>query len=329
MPMPFVKLDTRILDSTLWLDAPASRLFITALLMAEPWELIEPMEQLEVRTLTRTGFVVPAGWYGWIPAAGVGIIRRSTLGDAEGYAALDALGSPDAESRSPEFEGRRLVRVDGGYLILNFMKFRDFDYGAKDRMRRLRERRNGADVRRNVTPVPPNVTQADSREQKAEAEKDTHTAPAADGSGDPPENLLPTDEAVLEAKDMKLPAAKREAKKQQRAAIRHLFGYYLRRTERSPQRYTLTSARMDKGLSRLQECIHKCNGNLAQAVQMMGGAIDALLASKFHTGQNDSATVYTDWIDHLCKSTEKFEAWLSKKPKPVRKVMSDFAEQLR
>jgi hypothetical protein len=180
--MPFVKLDTSILDSTLWLDTAASRVFLTALCMAQPYDFPEPMEQLEVRTLEKTGFVVPPGWYGWIAAAGTGIIRRSMLSDIEGYAALEALGKADRESRSPEFEGRHLVRVDGGYIVLNFMKFRDRDYGAADRMRRLRERKKpgavGAgvtDVRRNVTHVRRNVTQAEAeaedREQKADSVK--------------------------------------------------------------------------------------------------------------------------------------------------------------
>jgi hypothetical protein len=170
--MPFVKLDTHLLDSTLWIDAHASRVFLTALMMAEPWDSTTPMEQLEVRSLEKTGFVVPPGWYGFIPAAGIGIIRRAMLSDEDGYTALEALASADPESRSPEFEGRRLVRIDGGFVVLNFMKFRDRDYGAADRMRRLRERKKGENVRPNVTAVPPNVTQAETegREQRAQAE---------------------------------------------------------------------------------------------------------------------------------------------------------------
>lgn len=179
---PFVKLDTRILDSTLWLDAPASRVFITALLMAEPWDLTEPMAQIEVRGLKPTGFVVPAGWYGFIPAAGIGIIRRSMLSDVEGYAALEALGSADPESRSPEFEGRRLVRVDGGYIILNFIKYRDRDYGAADRMKRLRERKKTETVTPNVTPVRPNVTQAEA-EAETETEQNAERREKAPSTG--------------------------------------------------------------------------------------------------------------------------------------------------
>ena len=46
--MPFVKLDCGILDSTLWLARPERDIFLTALLMAEPFELRDPVSQLEI-----------------------------------------------------------------------------------------------------------------------------------------------------------------------------------------------------------------------------------------------------------------------------------------
>ena len=125
--MPFVKLDTQILQSTLWIDRPARDVFITALLMAEAEEIEHPMPQLEVRSLTPTGFVVSPGWYGIVRAAGIGIIHRSLVEEVDGYRALEMLGAPDQESRSHDFEGRRMVRVEGGYVILNYFKFRDRD----------------------------------------------------------------------------------------------------------------------------------------------------------------------------------------------------------
>lgn len=145
--MPFVKLDTGILNSTLWVDRDVTQIFITALLMAEPFEVRSPLEQLEVRSLTFTGFSVPPGWYGLVPAAGVGIIRRALMDQESGYIALEKLGSPETESRSNDFEGRRLVRVDGGYVVLNYMKYRDKDHTAAERQRRMRARR-----KESVTP---------------------------------------------------------------------------------------------------------------------------------------------------------------------------------
>lgn len=138
--MPYVKLDCGILNSTLWFERDARELFITALLMAEPFEVTEPTPQIEVNSLELTGWVVPPGWYGFVPAAGVGIINRAGMDAERGRVALELLGSPEASSRSPEFEGRRLVRVNGGYLVLNFLRYRDKDATAAERSRRWRER---------------------------------------------------------------------------------------------------------------------------------------------------------------------------------------------
>jgi hypothetical protein len=170
--MPFVKLDTGILHSTLWVERELREVFITALLMAEPHEIEAPTPQIENRGLKETGFVVPPGWYGFVESAGVGIIHQARVPEEEGYAALEKLGLPDIESRTKAFDGRRMVRVDGGFVILNYMLYRDKDHSAADRMRRLRARRKQS-VRRNSDAVRPNVTQAESREQRAEADKST------------------------------------------------------------------------------------------------------------------------------------------------------------
>jgi len=138
--MPFVKLDCGMLDSTIWSDREAREVFLTALLMAQPWELTEPMPQIEVQSLEETGWVIQPGWYGFVPAAGSGIIRRAGIDKDEGIRALERLGQEEAESRSPEFGGRRLARVNGGFVVLNFMKYRERDYTAAERQRRYRER---------------------------------------------------------------------------------------------------------------------------------------------------------------------------------------------
>ena len=137
--MPFVKIDTRLLDSTLWADIPAERIFMAALCMATPYELTDPTPQLAVRTLDETEWIVPAGWYGFVRAAGAGIVRRAIMNEEDGFAALERLGAPEAGSGRAAFDGRRLVRVDGGYLVLNFMVYRERDYGSAERSARYRE----------------------------------------------------------------------------------------------------------------------------------------------------------------------------------------------
>ena len=140
--MAFVKLDCGMLDSTIWLDRAARELFITALLMAEPHELIEPAKQIKVRTLEETGFVIPPGWYGLIRAAGIGIIHRAGMENENGLSALERLGEPEMESRTPDFEGRRLVRIAGGFIALNFAKYREKDHTSAERSKRYREKRS-------------------------------------------------------------------------------------------------------------------------------------------------------------------------------------------
>ena len=139
--MAFVKLDCGILNSTIWTDHEARLIFLTALLLAEPREFTSPVRQLDTRKIGETGWEAPAGWYGFVPAAGAGIISRTGgISTEDGYAALERLGAPEMESRSPEHDGRRLIRVDGGYLVLNYYKYRDRDYTAAERQQRYRLR---------------------------------------------------------------------------------------------------------------------------------------------------------------------------------------------
>jgi len=172
--MAFVKLDCGILNSTLWVEREPRDVFITALLMAQPIEIREPMPQFEVRSLEQTGFVVPPGWYGFVQAAGPGIVRMSMADQAAGMDALEKLGAPDPESRSSDFEGRRLVRVDGGYVVLNYMKYRDKDMGAAVRSARYRERKAqqaSASVTRDTNTVTRDASRSVTKEE-AEAEEE-------------------------------------------------------------------------------------------------------------------------------------------------------------
>jgi len=139
--MPYVKIDTGILNSTLWFEKMCRDVFLTALFMAEPFTTDKEMEQIEVQSLNKTGWKIPPGLYGFVHAAGIGILRRALIDNEDaGLTALEQLGSPENTSRSQDFEGRRLVRVDGGYLVLNYFKYRDRDYTAATRSKRYRER---------------------------------------------------------------------------------------------------------------------------------------------------------------------------------------------
>lgn len=166
--MPFVKVDTAILDSSVWSPRDLRSLFLTALFMAKPHNLKRATPQLKVRSLEPTGWIVPPGEYGIVEASGTRIVERDGQDLESGLPMLEALGEPDHDSKNPDYDGRRVVRIAGGYLVLNFRLYRDKDYTAATRMRRLRDRRKVEDLPAPATETPSrydvtrNVTQAEA-----------------------------------------------------------------------------------------------------------------------------------------------------------------------
>lgn len=180
--MPFVKLDCGMLTSSLWIDREARDIFITALLMAEPWEFLEPQAQISVRDLELTGWMMPPGWYGFARAAGIGIIHQAGMERESGMAALERLSSADHESRSHAFEGRRLVRIDGGYVVLNYMNYRERDETGAERMRRYRAKKKDDIDKKQALRVTGVTLRATVTQAEAEAEEDKREEGSPDGS---------------------------------------------------------------------------------------------------------------------------------------------------
>lgn len=178
-----------MVDSSIWVDRDQRSIFITALLMAVPVELTHPAPQLQVRNLDPTGWMLPPGRYGFVEAAGTGIVRRDGMADLEaGLRILEELGAPDPDSRSQDFDGRRLIRVDGGYVVLNYFLYRDRDYTAADRQRRHRERKRG--VTGSVTRVTRNGVTRNVTHADADAEVEALTPAVA---VEEPSRVTPTD----------------------------------------------------------------------------------------------------------------------------------------
>jgi hypothetical protein len=140
-----------MLDSSIWPDRIAREVFITALLMAQPHELLKDTVQIKVDSLDPDGEVIPAGWYGIVEAAGIGIITRAMLSRQEGMEALKRLCSCDPESRSEEHCGKRMARINGGYLVLNYDKYRMKDHTTAERSKRYREKKKRLTVTRDIT----------------------------------------------------------------------------------------------------------------------------------------------------------------------------------
>jgi hypothetical protein len=101
MSYMYNKLFTKILDSSIWLEPDATRIVWMTLIAA----------------MDEDGFVQFAS------VANLAHRARVTLEDAK--KAVLALESPDENSSDPDNEGRRLERVDGGWIILNATKYRE------------------------------------------------------------------------------------------------------------------------------------------------------------------------------------------------------------
>jgi hypothetical protein len=170
--MPFVKLDAGILDSSLWAEAPEIRVvFITILAMTRP--------------------------HGVCEATAPGIARRANLPLKLVRTALSTLEAPDPDSRSAEDQGRRLVRVDGGYRVVNYTKYRDKDHSATERKRRQRQRsrRDTVTSRRDIV----TVTQGEGEaETEAYPERGEGGGRGGQGENQPPARVS---RAETEARD--------------------------------------------------------------------------------------------------------------------------------
>jgi len=129
----YTKLFGSILDSTVWATPSAVRcVWITMLAMSDRDGIVE--------------------------ASVPGLAKRSGVDRGDCERALALFLAPDPDSRSREFEGRRIRPVDGGWQLLNYEKYRDKssldERKSKDAARQKRKRDRDAasrDASRSVT----------------------------------------------------------------------------------------------------------------------------------------------------------------------------------
>ena len=165
----FTKLFSQILDSTIW-DEPwnVKGVWITMLAMADH--------------------------QGRVMASIPGLARRATVSLQECETALQVFLSPDHYSQSSEFEGRRIEVIDGGWRLLNYLKYRemrDEEERREYQKKWAKSKRQSQNVDRcqelstSVDQCRPMSTQA---EAEAEEESTTPTPSASpSGSGLPPD----------------------------------------------------------------------------------------------------------------------------------------------
>lgn len=122
MPFPgdsvYVKLFASILKSSVWDESPTTRIvWITMLIEADEFGMVKGVESGLMRTANVTSV-------------------------ADFRAAMAVLEAPDINSQDPEFAGRRIERVEGGWLVLNYTKYRQYRTRAqvKDAEKKRRQR---------------------------------------------------------------------------------------------------------------------------------------------------------------------------------------------
>lgn len=97
--MSYTKLFHSILDSSIWQESHQTRIvWVTMLAMADQ--------------------------HGEVQAAIPGLAKRAGVTIAEAEQAIATLSAPDTYSRTPDHEGRRIAKIDGGWEILNHAKYR-------------------------------------------------------------------------------------------------------------------------------------------------------------------------------------------------------------
>lgn len=121
--MHFVKIWDTILRSSVWDESPDVRvMWLTFLCLADQDGFVEGVES--------------------------SMARAANLPRPQAREAIRVLEAPDLESKSQEYAGRRIEKVEGGWMVLNYQRYRDLQTAeqARDAARKRRERADKADV---------------------------------------------------------------------------------------------------------------------------------------------------------------------------------------
>ena len=162
--MSYTKLFNSIINSTIWTENDKTRImWITMLALADK--------------------------NGEIQASIPGLARAASVSIPDCESAITKFLAPDPYSRSPEDEGRRIEKIEGGWALLNHSKYRalaskdDSKSANLKRQQRFRERKERNSLNALVTPCNAPVTPCNAHvtlrrdiaeaEAKAKEEEDT------------------------------------------------------------------------------------------------------------------------------------------------------------
>ena len=128
----YTKLFSKILNSSIWSEDNETRiLWVTMLAMCDQ--------------------------HGFVEAAPNALAHQARISMDEFTASIEKLQSPDEYSSSSEYEGRRVSKCEGGWVVLNYEKYRGKllnskeNEQARDRMRKHRAKLAGEESEQSVT----------------------------------------------------------------------------------------------------------------------------------------------------------------------------------
>lgn len=113
---------------------------------------------------------------GRVNASVPGLADAARVGVDECRSALAKLSAPDPDSRTKDHEGRRIVEIDGGWLVLNYLKYRErrdpdkHREQVRDATRRYREKQQKPENVIQSDTCDTNVIRGDTQSYQAEAE---------------------------------------------------------------------------------------------------------------------------------------------------------------
>ncbi len=191
--MSFAKLYAGILESTIWCEPDPTRLvWITMLAMADQ--------------------------FGRVMGSVPGLANRARVPVEDTRTAIHSFLSPDPDSRTKDFEGRRVEEIDGGWRLLNHAKYRELraedDRREQNRQAQARQRAK----KRGVSASAADSQQVIKSQQKSaeSAHKDTDTEKREPGSIDPSSPAEPATAtlpglAIVPQRTAKLPTCPQQA----------------------------------------------------------------------------------------------------------------------
>ena len=264
----YVKIFSQILDSSIWLESHVTlRVWVTLLV-----------------SKNRDGFARFA--------ALENLAHRARVSVEEAREAVAVLEAPDKNSSDEGYEGRRIERVPGGWMVLNSSKYAEmvsddkYREATRERVRRHREKQ-AEPTEGNVTVTPRNVTDNTVTLRNVTV---THVDVDVD--------LVSRDignSKALVATELGLASKQADPSA---GAVNRIFGYWQLISGHNKAR--LTAKRKRRITDRLRE------GYTEEELQ---AAIAGNKADAFHQGDNDRGTVFDD-IELICRDGEHVEKFI-------------------